>query len=124
MADDTENDDTSLGDVLYVAITRPAMKMGVPVEGLFVNGTITYFAFIWSSHGGTHLLRMLLMLLIFPIIHLPMRVLAAIDHNMFRIGRLWLQRGISFYTHAWEGELLPSLPHRLPTAARNVSGSV
>ena len=119
-----EPDDTALGDVLYVATTRPAMKMGVPLEGLFVNVTITYFAFIWSSHGGNHAFRMLIMLLIFPALHVPMRVLAAIDHNMFRIGRLWLERGISFKTRDWNAELLPALPHRLPDAARKIAGSV
>jgi type IV secretion system protein VirB3 len=111
-------------DVLYVAITRPAMKLGVPIEGLVLNGTITWFAFIWASHGGGHLLRMLLCLLLFPVMHVPMRIVASIDHNLFHIGRLWLSRGISFRTRAWGGELLPALPHRLPTHEREVAGSV
>jgi type IV secretion system protein VirB3 len=75
-------EDDPFKDVLYVATTRPAMKMGVPVEGLFINATITYLAYLWIGHG--HLLRMLLCLLIFPIVHVPMRILTAIDHNLFR----------------------------------------
>ena len=115
-------DDDPSKDVLYVATTRPAMKMGVPVEGLFINATITYLAYLWIGHG--HLLRMLLCLLIFPIVHVPMRILTAIDHNLFRIGRLWLDRGICFRTRAWDGELLPALPHHRPSSPDGVSGGV
>jgi type IV secretion system protein VirB3 len=109
------------GDTLFVATTRPAMKMGVPVEGLFVNAAVTYLAYLWIGHGNIY--RMLPCLLIFPIVHIPMRILASIDHNMFRIGRLWLERGICFRTRAWRGELLPALPHRAPASAREMAGS-
>ncbi len=109
-------------DILYVATTRPTMKMGVPVEGLVVNGFITWMAYMWIGHG--RLLWMLLCLLIFPFVHLPMRVLASIDHNMFRIGKLWLERGIALKTRTWAGELLPALPHHAPSSPKDIAGSV
>jgi type IV secretory pathway VirB3-like protein len=110
------------GDTLYVATTRPAMKFGVPIEGLFINGVFTYLAYIWIGHGNIY--RMAACVLIFPILHMPMRVLTSIDHNIFRILRLSLENGISFPTKGWGGTLLHALPHRLPKSEREVAGSV
>ncbi len=98
------------------------MKFGVPLEGLIFNGVVTYLAFLWIGHGN--LWWMLGCVLIFPIMHVPMRILAGIDHNIFRTFRLRLERGISFRTKAWSGELLPALPHRLPAHEREVAGCV
>lgn len=98
------------------------MKIGVPVEGLFLNGVVTYLAYMWIGHGNLY--RMLACVLIFPLIHVPMRIITSIDHNLFRIFRLRAERGISFSTKAWGGELLAALPHRLPRSGREIAGSV
>lgn len=99
------------------------MKMGVPVEGLIGNGAVTYLAVLWLGHGNLY--RMLSCLPIFLVVHFLMRLrMSMYDHNIFRIDRLWLQRGIAVRKKVWEGELLPALPHRAPSSAREIAGSV
>jgi type IV secretory pathway VirB3-like protein len=108
-------------DILYVAITRPAMKMGVPVEGLAFNAALTFLAYAWSAGN---LWRMLASLLIFPALHFPMRLVASLDHHLFRIYRLWLENGVSLKQRQWGGVLLAALPTRRPRNERGIAGSV
>ena len=82
-------DDGIPKDMLYLASTRPAMKWGVPVEGLMINLGVSYLAFmvvgppICSSVRGTG-----------ERVDLPDRTWRHADddrissHNMFRIVRL------------------------------------
>jgi type IV secretion system protein VirB3 len=72
-------------DPLFLAITRPAMKMGVPFEGLVINGILSWWGYIiiggakiWTGTG-------LLSLLIFPALHLAMRYAVTKDPNCFRV---------------------------------------
>ena len=110
-------------DVLFVACTRPTMKMGVPVEALVINALIQAFAYLWIGHG--RIFWMLGSLIIFPMLHIPMRILTSIDHNIFREIRLWSEtRGIQLKIREWGGPLLRVLPHGVPPQARDLASSV
>jgi len=75
-------------DMLYLAITRPAMKLGVPVEGLCFNLLACYLAFLWIAHANPITVRGVICMVMLPIVHFVMRLLVSIDHNLFRIIRL------------------------------------
>src|SRR5271166_7133041 len=45
-------DDGIPKDMLYLACTRPAMKWGVPVEGLMINLGVSYLAFMVVGHAN------------------------------------------------------------------------
>jgi type IV secretion system protein VirB3 len=70
-------------DTLFLALTRPAMKWGVPWEGFYINTVGTVF--------GGMILGSPLYWAAWPVIHLVMRAAVARDHNRFRIWRLWLE---------------------------------
>ena len=109
-------------DVLYIAITRPAMKMGVPIEGLSANFIISYMVYNYVGHGSV--VWSLATLPIFPIVHFLMRIFVAWDHNIFRIARLWLELGIPITTRTWGGKFLAAIPHHLPSSPRDIATSV
>src|SRR5260370_860343 len=67
-------------DVLFLACTRPAMFLGVPMEAMGINIILTAIAFL----GG----HSLLYLLIAPALHLVFQAICKSDHNAFRV--LWL----------------------------------
>jgi type IV secretion system protein VirB3 len=82
-------------DMLYLACTRPAMKLGVPFEGLVINFVVFYGGFMWVARGNILSLRGIICILAFPVIHMGMRIATSIDHNVFRIIRLWFEtRGL------------------------------
>lgn len=62
---------------LFLACTRPAMVLGVPMEAVGINVIISGLAFLI---GGS-----LLWLLIAPAIHLVFRAVCRVDHNAFRV---------------------------------------
>ena len=104
-------------DPLFLALTRPPMKWGVPYEGFVVNVVCSFFVGLWLGSP-----------LYWPIcivIHLPMRVLASSDHNFFRVRRLGLQtRGAAVGSDSWGGSSLAALPVWPATRAAEVRGSV
>jgi type IV secretion system protein VirB3 len=75
-------------EMLYLAITRPAMKLGVPVEGLCLNLLLCYLAFLWIAHANPITVRGVICMVMLPVVHFVMRLLVSIDHNLFRIIRL------------------------------------
>ena len=84
-------------DMLFLACTRPAMRGGVPVEGLFINSVISYLLFLWVARANIASISGIVILVMCPVNHYLMRILVSIDHNIFRIGRLWLEtKGIQF----------------------------
>jgi type IV secretion system protein VirB3 len=104
-------------DTLFVACTRPAMKMGVPFEGFVANGCVTAFVTIIIVHSPPGLL-------IFPAIHFALRELCRYDPHFFR-------KWILFFTakmktpHYWisgVSVLRPSRAH--PRKASEVPTSV
>jgi type IV secretion system protein VirB3 len=84
-------------DMLYLACTRPAMKWGVPVEGLMINLGVSYLAFMVVGRADLLSLRGAVSVFVFPVVHTVMKMMTEIDHNMFRIVRLAAEtRGIQF----------------------------
>jgi type IV secretion system protein VirB3 len=90
-------------DILFLACTRPAMMLGVPFEGFMVNFC---GSFIFGLIMGSPLYW-----LIGIALHFPMRILTGIDHNFFRIGRLWIEtKGASIGNDRWGGAVLVAMP--------------
>ena len=103
--------------ILYLACTRPATKLGVPFEGFMLNFCGSFLIGIWMGSP--------LYWTIFGVLHFPMRILTSIDHNFFRIGRLWLEtKGRSLRMDHWGGSLLSPLPVGVPRKAKEICGCV
>lgn len=95
-------DDEDRPDVLFIILTRPPMKFGVPFEALVVNGVLTFFVGLWLGSP--------LYWLVGIIIHFPMRVIASKDHNFFRVGRVWfMTKANSMRSSMWGGSMLSPL---------------
>ena len=108
-------------DMLFVACTRPTMLWGVPAEGFVINFFACYLAFLWIAHANILSIRGVVCLLIGPVVHIAMRMLISLDHNMFRIIRLSAEtRGIqsSGVSGLW------AMPWRRPSRAKDVASSV
>lgn len=67
-------------DTLFLACTRPAMVLGVPMEAMGVTIMLSATVFL-AAHS-------LLYLLIAPALHLVFRAICKSDPNAFRV--LWL----------------------------------
>ena len=106
---------------LFVACTRPAMKMGVPAEGLMINAGLSYVAALWVGRMDPTRLSFWLCVFLALLVHYSMRWLTSIDHNIFRILCLFVMtcgielRGVS---------VLWAVPWRQPKSAREVATSV
>lgn len=94
-------------DPLFLACTRPAMIMGVPVEAMGVNVMVSGLAFLV---GGS-----LLYLGIAPVLHLVFRAICKVDHNAFRLLLVFVDtKGRSRNGALWGG----SSPSPLPVVRR------
>ncbi len=83
-------------DPLFLACTRPAMVMGVPMEAMGVNVIVSGVAFL---AGGS-----LLYLLIAPALHLVFRAICKADHNAFRLLFVYVDtKGRSRNAGVWGG---------------------
>ncbi|MET0338072.1 MAG: type IV secretion system protein VirB3 [Caulobacter sp.] len=92
----------SARDTLFLACTRPAMFLGVPMEAMGVTLIIAATAFI----GG----RSPLYLLVAPAVHLVLRAVCRTDHNALRLMRLWIEtRGRSRNADRWGGSAFSPL---------------
>ena len=90
-------------DVLFLACTRPAMVMGVPMEAVGLNVIVSACAFL-AAHS-------LLYLLVAPALHLVFRAICRTDHNAFRVLFLFLQtKGRARTASTWGGSSSPPLP--------------
>jgi type IV secretion system protein VirB3 len=104
-------------DILYLACTRPALKFGVPFEGFVVNmcGTLIIGMILGSP----------LYWVIGIAIHFPMRIITDIDHNFFRIWRLWFgTKGAAIGGDLWGGSALSPLPVGLPRKAKELVSAI
>lgn len=70
-------DERLVEDPLFLACTRPAMVLGVPMEAMGVNVILSGLVFLV---GGS-----LLYLLVAPALHLVFRAVCRTDHNAFRL---------------------------------------
>lgn len=90
-------------DALFLACTRPAMVMGVPMEAMGVNIILSGIVFLI---GGS-----LIYLLVAPALHLVFRAICRVDHNAFRLLFVWLDtRGRSRNGAVWGGASPTPLP--------------
>lgn len=92
-------------DVLFLACTRPALVLGVPMEAMGVNLIVSATAFLAGGSLGW--------LLIAPALHLVFQAICRSDPNAFRV--LWLAletRGRARNGRVWGGSSAGPLPVR------------
>ena len=90
-------------DPLFLACTRPAMVMGVPMEAMGVNVILSGVVFLV---GGS-----LLYLLAAPALHLVFRAVCKADHNAFRLLFVFVDtKGRSRNGAIWGGSSPTPLP--------------
>lgn len=92
-------------DTLFLACTRPALALGVPMEAMGINLILSSVAFL---AGGS-----LLYLLIAPALHLVFQAICKADPNAFRVLYLFVEtRGRSRNGGLWGGSSASPLPLR------------
>jgi type IV secretion system protein VirB3 len=92
-------------DTLFLACTRPAMVMGVPMEAMGLNLMVSATVFL-AAHSP-------LWLLIAPALHLVFAAICKHDPNAFRV--LWQfieTKGRARNSAAWGGSSATPLPLR------------
>lgn len=110
----TQPEERLTEDTLFLACTRPAMFLGVPMEAMGINVMLTAITFL----GG----HSLLYLLIAPVLHLVFQAICKTDHNAFRV--LWLYvetKGRSRNGAVWGGSSHSPLPLRRRFTAEELS---
>jgi type IV secretory pathway VirB3-like protein len=112
MATSTQSASAEQQDTLFLILTRPPLRWGVPFEALICNAGLTFFAGLWLGSPVYWLAGV--------IVHFPMRVITSRDHNFFRIYRLALTSwaGVS---SLWGGSMLSPLPTGRPKAKERAS---
>ncbi len=92
-----------IDEPLFLACTRPAMVLGVPMEAMGVNVILSGLAFLV---GGS-----LLYLLVAPALHLVFRAICKADHNAFRLLFVFVDtKGRSRNGAIWGGSSPTPLP--------------
>ena len=92
-------------DTLFLACTRPALVLGVPIEAMGSNLIVSTVAFL---AGGS-----LLYLLIAPVVHVVFRAICKADPNAFRVLYLFVEtKGRSRNGGLWGGSSASPLPLR------------
>jgi type IV secretory pathway VirB3-like protein len=77
-------------EVLFLALTRPSLTFGVPIEGLVLNGAGSFwFGAIMARHGSLWQSPLTYWLVCIPV-HLIMRRLISLDWHAFRTLLLWV----------------------------------
>lgn len=102
-------------DTLFVAMCRPTMKFGVPYEG--------YIANVFGSAAFAIALGAPPWAVVGLIIHFVMREMTKLDHNMFRVWRLWLMTKGRTVADIGAEKVLASLPRRV-TRAHEMASSI
>jgi type IV secretion system protein VirB3 len=104
-------------DTLYVAMTRPPMRWGVPVDALLANAAFTTFATMLVIHRPPGFL-------LGVAVHFLLRELCRIDPHFFGKWRLWCATKARSTTGViWGGSYLA--PSRLRIrSARELASSV
>ncbi|MGK2256826.1 MAG: type IV secretion system protein VirB3 [Brevundimonas sp.] len=103
-----------LDEPLFLACTRPAMVLGVPMEAMGVNVIISGVIFLV---GGS-----LLYLLAAPAMHLVFRAICKADHNAFRLLFVYVDtKGRARNGALWGGSSTSPLPVARRFVARELS---
>jgi type IV secretion system protein VirB3 len=98
---------------LFLACTRPAMVLGVPMEAMGLNLIVSCVAFLAAGS--------MLWLLLAPAMHFVFRAICRSDANAFRVLYLWLEtKGRSRNGAVWGGSSPSPLPLRRPRTWREV----
>lgn len=77
-------------DILFVALSRPMMYLGVPLEGCALNGILWWCAYMFWAKADILSLRGVEAIFIGPAIHMLMSIGIAYDPNIFRLVFLWI----------------------------------
>lgn len=92
-----------IDEPLFLACTRPAMVLGVPMEAMGVNVIVSCVIFLV---GGS-----LLYLLAAPAMHLVFRAICKADHNAFRLLFVYVDtKGRARNAALWGGSSTSPLP--------------
>ncbi|MEN5229721.1 type IV secretion system protein VirB3 [Brevundimonas naejangsanensis] len=103
-----------MDEPLFLACTRPAMVLGVPMEAMGVNVIISGVIFLV---GGS-----LLYLLAAPAMHLVFRAICKADHNAFRLLFVYVDtKGRARNGALWGGSSTSPLPVARRFIARELS---
>ena len=101
----TTSDDRLVEEPLFLACTRPALILGVPMEAMGINLIVSTVAFLASGS--------LLYLLIAPVLHLVFQAVCKADPNAFRVLYLFIEtKGRSRNGALWGGSSSSPLPLR------------
>ena len=99
------NAERLVDEPLFLACTRPALVLGVPMEAMGINLIVSTVAFL---AGGS-----LLYLLIAPAVHLVFRAICKSDPNAFRVLYLFVEtKGRARNGGLWGGSSASPLPLR------------
>jgi type IV secretion system protein VirB3 len=91
-------------DTLFLALTRPAMWLGVPIEALMIVVFIAVFMLLATSNP-------LYSLLFAGTAYALIRLIVRTDYNMFRILSLWTQTKTKAKNRDyWQGSTYSPLP--------------
>ena len=102
---------------VLLALSRPAVLWGCPLEGVALNVLGTFFAGIWLSGPSIYRSPIMIWLVGIPI-HLAMQRLTAYDYYWVRTARIWLM------TQGAGHGTLESLPTRRPRSGKECPSSV
>src|SRR6202034_3081397 len=97
----------ALEDIVFLALQRPAMMLGVPAEGLMINLVGSIITGAWIGVGSWR--ELLYMGILIPVVHLIMKIGAARDHNWFSTIGLWVETD-GFNTVTWGGSTVTPIP--------------
>ncbi len=86
----SEADQLAERDILYLALTRPALTWGVPIEALAINVMICFVAGAELSGPTIWRSPMMFWALCIPI-HFGLRRLTSWDYHWARTVRLWVE---------------------------------
>ena len=102
--------------ILFLALTRPILTRGVPVEGFAINVVGTLFAgMLFQSPTTIWRSPVVIWSLGIPI-HMILQRLTAYDYHWPRTLRFWLEQTI--------GPIMDCLPERRQVTARDIPTSV
>jgi type IV secretion system protein VirB3 len=101
-------------DILFLACTRPALVLGVPMEAMGINLIVSAVAFLASGS--------MLYLLVAPALHLVFQAVCKADPNACRVLYLFVEtKGRARTGALWGGSSLSPLPLRRRFDARRLS---
>lgn len=114
---------TRESDVLFLACTRPAMFVGIPIQAFGVLIIVCGEVFVLSGLATHSVWRLVWCAALSLVSYGICRVLTAIDHNIFGILFLWITTKGRASRNAtyWGGSSASPSPLRIRRQARDIS---